>query len=165
MNADTFRQLYDYHFSENRKIWDNYIMSITQEQFVQDVEYSVGSIRNQVLHMMSADNAWFSGLHGVEPPEGLDPADFYEREKIRGHWDGIERYMREYLSTLSDDMLFQHPFPDHEEDKELILWQVLIHVANHGTDHRAQLLRLLNDVGVKTGPQDLVFYLYDQLEK
>jgi uncharacterized damage-inducible protein DinB len=47
------------------------------------------------------------------------------------------------------------------EDKDLILWQVLLHVVNHGTDHRAQLLRLLNDLGVETTSQDYVFYMYD----
>ena len=25
MNADSFRYFYDYHFAENRKIWDEYI--------------------------------------------------------------------------------------------------------------------------------------------
>lgn len=25
MNADAFRQFYDYHFSENRKIWDSFV--------------------------------------------------------------------------------------------------------------------------------------------
>jgi uncharacterized damage-inducible protein DinB len=68
--------------------------------------------------------------------------------------------MRAYLADLRDDMLFEKPFADGE-DKDLILWQVLLHVANHGTDHRAQLLRLLHDLGVKTGPQDYIFYVYD----
>jgi uncharacterized damage-inducible protein DinB len=36
---------------------------------------------------------------------------------------------------------------------------VLIHVANHGTDHRAQLLALLNQLGVKTFPQDYFFFI------
>jgi uncharacterized damage-inducible protein DinB len=40
---------------------------------------------------------------------------------------------------------------------------VLLHVGNHGTDHRAQILRLLSDLGLKTGPQDYVFYIYDKL--
>ena len=69
--------------------------------------------------------------------------------------------MRDYLGKLRDDMFFTKPFPDHDEDKDLILWQVLLHVANHGTDHRAQLLRLLNDLGVKTESQDYIFYVYE----
>jgi uncharacterized damage-inducible protein DinB len=162
MNADAFRQFYDYHFSENRKLWDTYVMPLSQEQFTQKVDYSVGSVRDHIVHLMSVDDAWFSGLRGVELPEWLDPADFDDRDKIRAHWDGVEQRMREYLGQLRDEMLFQKPFTD-EEDKDLILWQVLLHVVNHGTDHRAQLLRVLNDLGLKTGPQDYVFHLYDSL--
>jgi uncharacterized damage-inducible protein DinB len=36
-------------------------------------------------------------------------------------------------------------------------------VVNHGTDHRAQILRKLNDLGIKTAPQDFIFYVYDHL--
>ena len=68
--------------------------------------------------------------------------------------------MRAYLAELRDDMLFEKPIKEPEEDKDLIVWQVLLHVVNHGTDHRAQLLRVLNDLGVKTEYQDYIFYVY-----
>jgi uncharacterized damage-inducible protein DinB len=162
MNADAFRHFYNYHFSENRKIWDSYITSLSQEQFIQNVGYSHGSIRNQIVHLMSVDDTWFRGLQGVEIPESLNPANFDDRKIIRAHWDNIEQNMRDYLSKLRDDMLFDKPFAEGE-DKDLILWQVLLHVVNHGTDHRAQLLRSINDLGVKTGPQDFIFHVYDHL--
>jgi uncharacterized damage-inducible protein DinB len=162
MNANAFRHFYDYHLTENRKIWDSYITPLSQEQFTQDVDYSLGSVRNQIVHLMSVDDTWFSGLRGVEIPEPLNPADFYERKSIREHWDNVERKMRDYLAKLRDEMLFEKPFPNGE-DKDIILWQVLLHVANHGTDHRAQLLRLLNDLGAKTTSQDYIFYVYDNL--
>jgi uncharacterized damage-inducible protein DinB len=69
--------------------------------------------------------------------------------------------MRDYLTQLRDDMLFDKPIKEPEEDQVLIVWQVLLHVVNHGTDHRAQLLRQLNDLGVKTISQDYIFYVYD----
>ena len=37
------------------------------------------------------------------------------------------------------------------------------HMANHGTDHRAQLLREPNDLGISAEHQDYIFYVYDQL--
>lgn len=160
MNADAFHHLYNYHFSENRKIWDTHITSLSHEQFTQNADYSHGSVRNQIVHLMSTDNAWFSALRGVEFPGSFPAADFDDRETIRTHWDSVEQNMRDYLANLRDDMLLEKPFAEGE-DKDLILWQVLIHVANHGTDHRAQLLRSLNDLGVKTGPQDYIFYVYD----
>lgn len=160
MNADGFRHFYNYHFAENRNMWDTYIMPLSQEQFTQPVNYSHGSVRNQIVHMMSVDNTWFSGLRGIEIPEPLDPTQFDDRAAIRAHWDNLEQTMRDYLAALRDDTLFDKPFTD-DEDKDLILWQVLLHVVNHGTDHRAQLLRVLHDLGAKTTSQDYIFFVYD----
>ncbi len=162
MNADAFRHFYEYHFAENRKIWNWFITSLSHEQFTQNADYSVGSVRNQIVHMMSVDDSWFSGLRGVETPQSLDPATFDDQKIIRSYWDSVEQRMRDYLAGLRDEMLFERPFTD-EEDKNLIVWQVLLQVVNHGTDHRAQLLRLLNDVGVKTAPQDYIFYVYNNM--
>ncbi len=163
MNADAFRHFYDYHFTENREIWDRYITQLSHEQFTHAVGYSHGSVRDQVVHLMSVDDVWFSELRGVEPSEPFPPANSDDRDIIRAHWDSIEQRMRDYLAELRDDMLFATPIDEPDEDKDLVVWQVLLHVANHGTDHRAQLLRLLSDLGVKTTSQDYIFYVYDHL--
>jgi uncharacterized damage-inducible protein DinB len=163
MDADAFRHFYEYHFTENRKIWDTNITSLSLEQFTHIVDYSHGSVRNQIVHLMSVDDTWFSELRGVAPLEPFPPANFDDRKFIRAYWDNVEQRMRAYLAELRDDMLFDKPIEEPEEDKDLIVWQVLLHVVNHGTDHRAQLLRLLNDLGVKTVSQDYIFYVYDHL--
>jgi len=159
MNADAFRHFYNYHFAENRKLWETYIPLLTQEQFTRDLGYSLGSVRNQLVHLMSVDDTWFSGLRGVEIPEPLNPAHFENRDDIRSYWDNVERSMVAYLEGLRDDMLFDKPLQD--EDKALVLWQVLLHVVNHGTDHRAQILCMLNKLGVKTASQDYIFFVYE----
>ena len=161
MNAAAFRHFYDYHFAENRAIWDHYITSLSPDQFTQPAGYSHGSVRDQLLHLMYVDEGWFSELRGVTPADPLPPAPGDDRPAIRARWDSVEREMRAYLADLRDEQLFAKPITDPDEDKDLIVWQVLLHVANHGTDHRAQLLRQLNDLGVKTTSQDYIFYVYD----
>jgi uncharacterized damage-inducible protein DinB len=137
-----------------------YITSLSNEKFTQDVNYSHGSVRDQIVHLMSVNDTWFSGLRGVEIPEPSNPANFDDREIIRAHWDNIEKNMRDYLGELRDDMIFEKPFTDGEV-KNLVLWQVLLHASSHGINHRAQLLRFLNDLGVQTESQDYIFYVYD----
>ena len=163
MNADAFRHLYSYHFAENRKIWDNYVSQLSHEQFTQHAGYSHGSVRDQIVHLISVDDVWFNELGDVEPSEPLpsSSADFDDRETIRAHWNSVEKRMHAYLAELRDAMLFDKPIEEPDEDRNLIVWQVLLHVVNHGTDHRAQLLRLLNDLGIETGYQDYIFYVYD----
>ncbi len=161
MNADAFRHFYDYHFSENRKIWDRHVASLSQEKFTREVNYSYGSVRDQIVHLISADDYRFSGLRGVKRPDPLDPAAFNDRGILRAQWDKVEQTMRDHLEKLRDGMLFEKPFTDGE-DEDLPLWQALLHVANHGTDHRAQILRMLHDLGARTTSQDYIFYIYGQ---
>ena len=160
MNADAFRYFYNYHFTENCKIWDRYIAPLSFEKFTRHVDYSHGSVQDQIVHLIGADDVWFSELRGVEPAEPLPPTDSDNRKDIRAYWDSIEQKMRDYLAELRDDMLFEKPIQEPDEDRDLIVWQVLLHVVNHGTDHRAQVLRLLNDLGVETAYQDFIFYVY-----
>ncbi|HSS99495.1 MAG TPA: DinB family protein, partial [Terriglobales bacterium] len=62
------------------------------------------------------------------------------------------------LSTLTDDKLSTLPFYEPDQDMTQ-LWQILMHLVIHGADHRAQLLSLLNQLGVKTFPQDYYFFV------
>ncbi len=158
MNADAFRHLYAYHLAENRKLWDIAVTHLSEDQFRQPNGYSLGSIRNQFVHLMDVDSAWFGDLRGAAVPGAFETPDDMDRTAIRAQWDAVEGFMNAYLADLRDDMLADTPLEG--EDAALKLWQVLLHVANHGTDHRAQILRLMADAGVRTPPQDYIFYVY-----
>ena len=163
MNADAFRHFYNYHFAENRKVW-NGVSSLSFEQFTQPVDYSRGSVREQLVHLLDAEDVWFSELRGAQSLEPLpETVTADDRDAIRVHWDKVEENIRAYLAELQDDMLFTKPIKEPEEDQVLFAWQVLLHVANHATDHRAQLLRVLHDLGVDTKYQDYIFYVYENL--
>ena len=124
MNADAFRHLYAYHYAENRALW-THVSALSQEQFTRGVAYSLGSVRDQLLHLIWVDDVWFSQLRGVEPLSPPDPTDSDDRDAIRARWDEVEQRVRAYLAALRDEVLFERPFPDHPEDKDLVLWQVL----------------------------------------
>jgi len=159
MNANAFRHFYNYHFSENRKVW-SHVTSLSYEQFTRAVDYSHGSVRDQILHLIDAEQMWFSELRDAQPLESLPATNSDDRDVIRAYWDNVEQKIRAYLAELQDDMLFSKPIKEPDDDKDLIVWQVLLHVANHATDHRAQLLRVLHDLGVETTYQDYIFYVY-----
>ena len=160
MDVDAFRHLYDYHFAANRKVWGEGVLQLTKQQFIAKVDYSVGSIRNHVIHLINVDNAWFADLRGLTSFKRLNPVHHTDFDKIRAAWDEVEATMKAYLATLDADILNSKPLQD-PQDANMTVAQVLLHVANHGTDHRAQLLMLLAQAGVKTFPQDYYFYIND----
>jgi len=157
MTPDQFRAYYDYHFAANRKLWDTSIMTLTDDQYLQKLDYSIGSIRNQMVHLMNVEERWFSGLRGVEVPGFINPVHIHTREKLREKWDVVEADMRAYLATLTDDKIgsvYDGPF---------FVWQVLLHVVNHATDHRAQTLAMLHQLGAPTFAQDYAYFIIGKL--
>jgi uncharacterized damage-inducible protein DinB len=157
MNADHFRQLYESHFAANHKLWADSIAGLTDEQFKQKLPYSVGSIRNQVVHMLNVEHSWFCELRGVDPPGWANPVHLPDRPRVRARWDAVEAGLQSYLANLAADDL-QQPGPDG-----LQVWQVLFQVLNHGTDHRAQLLSMLAQFEAPTFAQDYALFVRGKL--
>ena len=102
---------------------------------------------------MSVDNRWFSGLRRAPDPGVLKPEEFEKEEDLRMRWDLVEAEMRIFLDGLTDNHLEQ------QFDKDLKVWQVLSHVVNHGTAHRAQIGAMLRQLHLKPPPQDYVFFV------
>ena len=157
MTPDDFRRLYDYHFALNHRLWERCITPLSAEQFRRPLAYSVGSVRNQVVHMLNMEDRWFCSLRGLPVPGILNPVYFGTAAKVRARWDAVESDMRATLSGLTDEEL-RRPITG-----EMVGWEVLWHVLNHGTDHRAQILAMLNQLGGATFPQDHALYAKGKL--
>jgi uncharacterized damage-inducible protein DinB len=162
MNIDMIKTLYDYHFGINRRLWDESVMALTDAQFTEETDYSAGSVRGQILHMMTWDEQWFARLNEVEPPPRLTDDLFADRAAIRAYWDQIESTMHKYLKELDEDTFTGtvQIISKTRGEANLPAWQILLHVANHATDHRAQTLRLLAQLGAPTFEQDFMIYLW-----
>jgi uncharacterized damage-inducible protein DinB len=152
---NVIRTMVAYHVASNRKLWDHLLEHLTDDQFTQAIRFSHGSIRNQVVHLAATDRYW---LHDIQskPVKGLDPEDFPTRESFTALWEGIGDSLLAYVESLAD--------ADLEEVPDGLLearWQALVHVVNHGTDHRAQILSMLHGLGLPTFGQDFPDHLRD----
>ncbi len=164
MNADTIRALLEYNYAAHRRLWDG-ILPLTDEQFVQDVAYSIGSVRNHMVHLINVDLRWLARLQHAPLPERLSEADFTTSEATRQKWSEVETAMLEYAAGLRDadlDETIHYDMPHRGGAKNNLRWQILVHVVNHGTDHRAQVLPILHRLGAPTFEQDLMIYLWDK---
>jgi uncharacterized damage-inducible protein DinB len=163
MNRDTFVRLFDYCRWANHRVWEC-VMALSDEQFEQPLEYSIGSIHKQVFHTMQVEHWWPHFLRTGE-------LDFYpchpeaDRETIRAHWDQVEAKNAAYVAQLDEAELARMVRPD--DDWEDPTWtaisvsQALYQVLFHSMDHRSQILAGLYKVGGPTVEQDFLYYLQD----
>ncbi len=139
-------------------------MELSEEQLMQPHDYSIGSIHAQLVHTMSAEWLWLSRIKGTSPSAFPSAEQYPTREAIRARWDEIEADWRAYLDALTDDKLTEITDYNNLSGKpqRTLLAEILMHVANHGTDHRAQTLALLHRVGGRTFEQDVIFYVREK---
>jgi uncharacterized damage-inducible protein DinB len=164
MNVDYIQMLQNYHYDRYRQIWDC-IMHLTDEQFVQAIDYSIGSVRNHMLHLVEGHARWFARIQGQPLPDYSDPEGFSTRESMRSLWDSAETEVMRYIEGLNEEELARsvsYDMPHRGGAHANTVWQILVHLINHGTDHRSQILRLLYDFGAPTMEHDLMLYLWDR---
>lgn len=160
LNLDAIKLLYDYNYAAHKQVWQC-VIKLDEDTYMQPLDYSVGSIHEQVVHTMSAEHAWFSRLNGGAPERLWNGSDFKNRDEVRAKWDEVEQMIRGYINQLDDNKLastISYPTTSGEEQSTPIIG-ILMHVVNHGTDHRAQTLAMIDKLGGETLAQDLIFYL------
>lgn len=163
MTVKDLEVLYDYGYWANNKLF-NAIARLTPEQFTQPVAGSYGSIRNTLVHAMSAEWGWLDRCGGQERGAALKPEDYPAAEALIGGWNIVEAYVREFLSKLKDEDLardVEFTLPGLET-RSMRLADLMQHAAVHGVHHRGQVALLLRLLGYAAGNFDILFYYADK---
>lgn len=140
-------------------IWANQrlfecISGLTEEQIDKEITSSFPSIRKTILHMWDAESIWWQRLklaeHIDRPSESFN-GDFSElSKKVMAQ----AKQWEEWISQATDNQL-NHVFAYQNTKKEQFkqpVYEMLLHIANHGTYHRGQLVTMLRQLGVEKIP-------------
>jgi uncharacterized damage-inducible protein DinB len=163
MTVKDLEVLYDYGYWANRELFD-VISQLTPEQFTQAVAGSHGSIRNTMVHILSAEWGWLSRCGGPERGPALKPGDYPTVESLVETWGKVEGYVREFLSKLKDEDLTRNAEYTNPrgEKRSMPLGELMQHAASHGVHHRGQVALLLRVLGYAPGNFDILFYYSDK---
>ena len=163
MTVKDLERLYDYGYWANQKLFQ-VLSQLTPEQFTQSVSGSYGSIRNTLVHVLSAEWGWLDRCGGPKRGPALKPDDYPTVDSLVTTWTSVEEYLRDFLSKLKDEDLhriveYQNP---RGELRTGILGDLLQHGTVHGVHHRGQVALLLRTLGYVPGNFDLLFYDADK---
>ena len=159
MTVNTLSGLYDYGYWVNRKLFA-VLSQLTPEEFTREVAGSYGSIRNTLVHVLSAEWGWLDRCGGQARGPALKADDYPTLESLTETWQRVEGYVREFLATLNDEDLTRviefslGPMGSYA----MPLGELLHHAANHAVHHRGQVALLLRMLGHAPGNFDILFY-------
>jgi len=164
MTVKDLEALFDYSYWANRQLFD-VLSHLTDEQFTQPVAGSYGSIRNTLVHVLSAEWGWLDRCGGTPRGPALTATDYPNVALVRDRWQQVERHVREFLSGLRDedlDRIVEWALgggPKHTSR----LGELMRHAVIHGVHHRGQVALLLRLLGYTPGNFDVLVY-YDRAE-
>jgi uncharacterized damage-inducible protein DinB len=159
MTVKDLEALFDYGYWANRQLF-TVLAQLTDEQFVAPVAGSYGSVRNTLVHMLSAEWGWLDRCGGQPRGPALQGVDYPTVASVRERWAQVEEYVRAFLAGLDD----------HDLDREVEwalgagpkhtsrLGELMQHAVIHGVHHRGQVALLLRQLGHPPGNVDLLFY-------
>jgi uncharacterized damage-inducible protein DinB len=160
MTVRDLERLYDYSYWANRKMF-SVLTQLTPEQFTQNVAGSYGSVRNTLVHILSAEWGWLDRCGGPARGPALKAEDFPTVDSLIDTWTTVEAHLRTFLASLTDaDLLRSVEFrlPAADRAQVMRLGDLMQHGANHGVHHRGQVALLLRVLGHVPGNFDLLIY-------
>ena len=162
MRIAEIHSLFDYNYWVNQRILKA-AAGLSPEQFTAPAEVSHDSLRGTLVHALGAEWVWRTRCQGSSPPALLSEDDFPNLETLVRRWREEEGEMRSYLDGLTDDDLDGIITYSRTENKtyETPLWQILVHVINHGTQSRSEAAVLLTQLGRSPGDLDYMIFLRD----
>ncbi len=146
-------QLSAFHLWANQQFID-VILKLPEELQQQDVAASYPSLHKTLLHLWDAESIWWQRLKlqvQVVPPSANFGGDTAEVCKSLMNQS---RLWQEWVVASTDRQL-NHEFIYYNLKKEKFkqpVYQMLMHMYNHGTYHRGQLVCMLRQLQVGNIP-------------
>ena len=147
-------QLAAYNIWANQKLLE-IILALPEEKQKQEIPSSFKSLHTTVFHMWDAESMWWQRMKLHE--RIIRPSDNFNcsmKELFNGLLQQNHQW-QEWVNTSTEPML-DHVFQYYNQKKESFkqpIFQMMLHVFNHGTYHRGQLVNMLRQLGIEKIPQ------------
>jgi uncharacterized damage-inducible protein DinB len=138
-------------------------LALSPADLAKPMSVSHESIAKTLTHIYFADAIWYSRIadssYPVPSHNALPPLEFVIEE-----WPRLQAKWEAWSDAASDDdVARQVPFKSRfVGNAGLPAWQIVMHVVNHATLHRGQIVGMLRQLGVTPPATDIVFYYYEQ---
>lgn len=152
--------LLDFHYWARDRVLDA-VAALTPEQYARDLGSSFKSVRDTLVHLYSAESAWYQRWQGASPAGHVSPEQYPDVESLRRAWGDLEKKMRAFLGAQDQagiDTVYSYTLFNGTAAASP-LWQMATHVMNHATYHRGQVTTMLRQLGASPAKgMDLIGY-------
>lgn len=160
MRISDVQLLYDYNCWANNIILEK-ALNVPADMLTTVTIDGATTLFETLVHTLDAEYLWRTICqNNAYSGRLIDIETFSDLEMLKSYWEREEKAMRDYLATLTDsDMDGIVRYEGGEGVRERILWQCLVHMINHGTQHRSECAAMLTSLGHSPGNLDFSIYV------
>jgi uncharacterized damage-inducible protein DinB len=162
MNKQDILVLYQYNQWSTHKILDC-AAAVPEAEFLAPADFPHGGLHSTLVHALFAEWIWRKRWEGTSPTQRLKPEDFPTVDSLRSRWAEEENLLMAFVNNLTDELL--NKVVAYKDTKgiphERILWQMMAHVVNHGTQHKTEAAAILTGFGHSPGDIDMIYFLIE----
>ncbi|HEX3743834.1 MAG TPA: DinB family protein [Bryobacteraceae bacterium] len=158
VSADFLRSQIDYTAWASLRLLDA-AGALTAEELKHDFRTADGSILGTLAHIYAGDRIWLARLSGAPVPEFIAAGD-RDFAVLQSAWPPLLEEWKKWAAGLTGERVIE-PFSYVDlrgRHWTQPLWQLVLHVVNHGTHHRGQVAGFLRSLSHTPPPTDLHYY-------
>jgi uncharacterized damage-inducible protein DinB len=149
----------DFHAWATHKLVDA-ASQLSAEELERDFATAQHSVLETLTHLFGAERMWLARVEGNVVPR------FFELEKdknlptVQNEWPLVLDRWRALAAEQTQETLESAiAYNDMKGNAHVSpLWQIILHVVNHGTHHRGQVTGFLRAMGHTPPSTDLIYY-------
>jgi uncharacterized damage-inducible protein DinB len=137
------------------------IQALTPQQQQAEVKSSFTSLQKTIIHMWDAESIWWQRM---KLQENIVIPSLTFHATMQEAVTGLMNQSKDWMNWVqqANELQLEHVFAYQNSKKEQFkqpMWQMLLHMFNHATFHRGQLVTILRQVGEeKIPPTDYIHY-------
>ena len=160
LNTTDIRTLIGYTDWANQRVLDQ-AMQLSPDQLLAPDPVPMHSLLGTLAHVLVAEVIWRRRWEGEWPVVVDDIEGYLSIDVLVERWQNETAALHAFVANLTDQDLQRtvHYRNSKGTPFQQVLWQLMIHVVNHGTQHRSEAAVLLTDYGCSPGGLDFTAFL------
>ncbi|MGE0816573.1 MAG: DinB family protein [Vicinamibacterales bacterium] len=135
---------------------------LTPEELTRDFKSADKHVLGTLTHVYAADRVWLGRIEGAPPGVFVDPAVDMHLAVLQQEWPALMDRWLSWVATVEDPARDLEYHDLRGNTHRTPLWQIVLHVVNHGTHHRGQAAAMIRAMGHTPPPLDLIRFYRDE---
>ena len=141
--------------------------ALTPDELVRDFGTADHSVLGTLVHVYAGDRIWLGRIEGNPPARFIVPEQDLHLSVLQRDWPALLERWKQWSTLLTEGSIHEEiSYKDTKgNSSSQPIWQIVMHVVNHGTHHRGQVSGFLRAMGHRPPVLDLRAYYHESASR